>query len=275
MKRSLFLLVLLLPLLLLVGCGQLVPPGYVGIKVNQLGSQRGVQTETLNVGRHYIGAYASLHLYPTFIQQYAFAKSVHEGAAVDESFQFSTRDGVVITQDVAVQAAADPALVTTLFQTYRVEFTDILHTYVRQDVRNLFIKYASALSVDDIYGNGKNDMLLKVQADLKALYAPKGLVIDSVSYIGPPIFPQQIVDAIHNKQQAEQDALTAQNKVATKKAEADQAIATARGEAEANRIVTQSLSQELIQYYAIQKWDGKLPSVTGGSSIPMINLPNR
>jgi regulator of protease activity HflC (stomatin/prohibitin superfamily) len=273
MKRLLFLLPLLL-ILLLAGCGQLVPPGYVGIKVNQLGSQRGVQTETLSVGRHYIGAYATLHLYPTFIQQYAFTKGKNEGAPVDESFQFSTKDGVVITQDVAIQAAADPALVTTLFQTYRVEFSEILHTYVRQDVRNLFIKYASSLSVDDIYGTGKNDMLLKVQADLKALYAPKGLIIDSVSYIGPPIFPDQIVTSIHNKQQAEQDALTAKNKVATKEAEAEQAIATARGEAEANRIVTQSLSQELIQYYAVQKWNGVLPTVTG-NAIPLINLPQK
>jgi len=255
----------------LVGCGQLVPPGYVGIKVNQLGSSKGVQNETLGVGRHYIGAYASLHLYPTFIQQYAFSRSLNEGKPVDESFQFSTKDGVVITQDVAVQAAADPNLVTTLFQTYRVDFSDILHTYVRQDIRNLFIKYASDLSVDDIYGDGKNAMLVKVQADLKGMYAPKGVIIDSVSYIGPPIFPDQIVTSIHNKQQAEQDALTAQNKVATKKAEAEQAIAAARGEAEANRIITQSLSPELVRYLAIQKWNGQLPTVTSGA-VPFIDI---
>lgn len=36
-------------------------------------------------------------------------------------------------------------------------------------------------------------------------------------------------------------------------------------EAEANKIVTDSLSKEILQKQMIEKWDGKLPYVTGDS----------
>jgi regulator of protease activity HflC (stomatin/prohibitin superfamily) len=179
---------------------------------------------------------------------------------------------VEVDVDVAVQAAADPAKVTVLFQTYRVDMNEIIHTYVHQDLRNLFIKYSSGLGVDDLYGAGKNSMLIAVDKDLKAAYADKGLIIDSVSYLSAIRFPQSITDSIQAKQKAQQDALAAQNQVATAHAQALQVIEKAKGDAEANRLLTQSLSNEILRKMAIEKWDGKLPSVTGGGT-PFVSIP--
>jgi prohibitin 2 len=55
--------------------------------------------------------------------------------------------------------------------------------------------------------------------------------------------------------------------------EAQQAIAQAQGEATANRLRRQQISALTVQYDAVQKWDGKLPSVTG-TAIPFFNLGN-
>ena len=46
----------------------------------------------------------------------------------------------------------------------------------------------------------------------------------------------------------------------------------ADGEAYYNRVVAASLNEMLVRQYAIEKWDGKLPTYNGGSNIPMINL---
>ena len=65
---------------------------------------------------------------------------------------------------------------------------------------------------------------------------------------------------------------------------AEQAKAEAEGEAsaikvkavaqsEANALLSKSLTPNLIKYQQMQKWDGKLPTITGGS-IPMINSQN-
>lgn len=48
-------------------------------------------------------------------------------------------------------------------------------------------------------------------------------------------------------------------------------LTRAKAEAEANRLLTQSLTPQLMEYRRLEKWDGKLPQVTG-NSIPTISL---
>ena len=80
-----------------------------------------------------------------------------------------------------------------------------------------------------------------------------------------------------------QNALKAEKKVKEAEAEAKIKIAMAEGEAKAlkikgdgeayyNRVVSASLNKLLVEQYAIEKWDGKLPQYSGGDSVPFINL---
>ena len=49
-------------------------------------------------------------------------------------------------------------------------------------------------------------------------------------------------------------------------------ISKANAEAEANKIISESLSDRLIQQQMYEKWDGKLPTYVGGdASIPVLN----
>lgn len=91
-------------------------------------------------------------------------------------------------------------------------------------------------------------------------------------------FSPQFTQAIENKQTAEQMALKAQRDLDRIKIEAQQKITSAQAEAESLRLQKQNVSAELIQLRAIeasmaaiQKWDGHLPSVTGGGAIPFID----
>ena len=59
--------------------------------------------------------------------------------------------------------------------------------------------------------------------------------------------------------------------------EAKQKVLTAQAEAESMRIRSQAISQNqnLIQYEAVQRWDGKLPvNIYGSAPIPFINAVN-
>jgi SecD/SecF fusion protein len=47
---------------------------------------------------------------------------------------------------------------------------------------------------------------------------------------------------------------------------------TGDGEAYYNRVVAASLNALLVQQYAIEKWDGKLPTYNGSNALPFINL---
>ncbi len=94
-------------------------------------------------------------------------------------------------------------------------------------------------------------------------------------------FSQEFNKAIEAKQTAEQNALRAKRDLERIKVEAEQKVTSARAEAEALRLQRQVISPELIQLRqieaqikAIEKWDGKLPNVTGGS-VPLIQLDKK
>ena len=54
-------------------------------------------------------------------------------------------------------------------------------------------------------------------------------------------------------------------------AEAQKTSIAAEAQAEANRKLAESLCDTLIEYQKIQKWDGKLPTVSGGNALVSID----
>lgn len=63
----------------------------------------------------------------------------------------------------------------------------------------------------------------------------------------------------------------AQAKLISAEANAKAKLINANAESEANRILNQNISPNILEYFKIQKWDGKLPTVQGNSS-SLINL---
>lgn len=111
---------------------------------------------------------------------------------------------------------------------------------------------------------------------LKARLISQGIQVTEVSIVNFK-FSDSFESAIEAKVTAEQQALQAKNKLEQSKYEADQAIATARGQAEAIRIQAEAIHNqggaEYVELQAINKWKGDLPQYLGGSSpIPFLNI---
>ncbi|MCR4964372.1 MAG: prohibitin family protein [Bacteroidales bacterium] len=87
-------------------------------------------------------------------------------------------------------------------------------------------------------------------------------------------FDDQFETAIKEKQVAEQNALKAKNVTIQIEEQAKQTKIKAEAEAEAIRIKAHALENnpKLVEYEAVQKWDGKLPEYTGGGAVPFINI---
>ena len=56
-------------------------------------------------------------------------------------------------------------------------------------------------------------------------------------------------------------------------AEAQKTAIKAEAQAEANKKIAESLSDTLIEYQKIQKWDGKLPAVMSDAGNMLIDIP--
>lgn len=87
-------------------------------------------------------------------------------------------------------------------------------------------------------------------------------------------FQKAFEEAVERKVIAIQRAVEAENKTKQIEEEAKQQIISAKAEAESMRIRAQALSQNkgLVEYEAVQKWDGKLPGYMMGNSVPFVNL---
>ena len=260
-----------------------VPAGNVGVKVFLLGGDKGVDTETLGVGRYWIGWNEDLYIFPTFMQNYVWTKDPAEGSPNDESISFQTADGMTANADIGISYSLDPEKISIIFQTYRRGVEEITDTFLRNMVRDALVKQASNKPIEYVYGAGKAELIAAVQKDVSEQVGPIGIKIDKIYWIGEIRLPEVVLKSINAKNAATQMAQQRQNEVAQAKAEADKKIEDARGQAEsilrvaeaqakANQLLSDSLTAEFVQYQAITKWDGQLPKMTGSAAVPFIDV---
>ena len=122
---------------------------------------------------------------------------------------------------------------------------------------------------------------MKLAESLTQKYG-EGVVFVNKVVINDMDFEEAYNAAIQQKSIAQQNAdrQKIENAAAIAKAEADKQVAItnaeaeaqktaikAEAQAEANKKIAESLSDTLIEYQKIQKWDGKLPTVTGSTAL--------
>jgi len=255
-----------------VACSK-VPSGNVGIKFYLLGTNKGVDTEELKPGRYWIGLNEELYLFPTFTQTREWS-----------NFTFQTVEGMDVTGNVGMTFHIKPEAVSSLFQKYRKGVNEIADVVLKNTVRDALVLASSKKKVEFVYGEGKGELMQQAQATVKEELDAIGIVLEKLYWAGPLVPPQQVRNSINAKIQATQIAQQRQNEVATAKAEADKKIEEARGTAESTLLVAKAdadairlkaaaleANARLVEWAAIEKWDGKLPIYTG-SSVPFVNL---
>ena len=265
-----------------------VEAGYVGVRVNLLGSNKGVDEEVLGVGRYLIGWNEELYKFPTFKQTVSW-----NGAYSGGAFQFQSKEGLSLSANVSVSYTVNREKVATLFATYRKGIDEITNVYIFNLVRDSLVQSASKRTAESLYGEGKNDFINEVTTHIRNKLQPVGIEIDYIAIVGNVWLPQNVKDAIDEKVKAGQVASQRETEILTAKAEALKEIAKAEGVAnskkaiadgeayailkhaeaikKANDMINKSLTKDLIEYNKIEKWDGKLPTVTG-NVVPMLNV---
>lgn len=174
-----------------------------------------------------------------------------------------------------------PDKVSTVFAKYRKGIDEITDIYLRNMIRDALVTEASKVRVESVYGAGREALLKNIEARVRTQVESIGINIERVYWIGQLKLPDEVITKINAKVNAdqitaqknaevEQSTADARKKVEEAKGEADSIRIRAEAEANANKIIAESLTPELVQYRAISEWDGVLPKITGGQTIPMI-----
>jgi regulator of protease activity HflC (stomatin/prohibitin superfamily) len=286
-KRSLLsltgILLAILMLTVTVGCSK-IDPGYVGVKVNKWGSDKGVEETPLGTGVYWVGFTWSIYEYPTFQRNELWSKDPHEGKKHDQSITFQSREGMALNADVGCVYQIDQSQAPRLFLRFRQGIEEISDGYLRQLVRDIMNREASKHSIDALYGDGRPAFIEAVQKSVTAEVAPLGINVHNVT-ISVLRLPPAVLAALDAKVAATQKAIQAENELRQTRAEAQKDVAKAEGEAQAllvsakaraasNKLIAESLTPLLIERNRIEKWDGKLPQVSGGAT-PFVNLSTK
>ena len=117
----------------------------------------------------------------------------------------------------------------------------------------------------------RDQVKAEVDAGLRSRLAPYNLAIDDVS-LTTIHFSQQFRDAVEAKQIAVQEAKQAEFVAQKALRQAEIEINLARGTAEAHQILQETLTPSILKYEALQKWDGRLPMITGEGTSTVIEL---
>lgn len=254
-------------------CFKMISPGYVGVVIDMLGDSKGVEAKELHVGMHWIAPWKTVYQFPIFEQNNTWEN--------DHGFNFQTSEGMAVSADIGITYHLRPESIPHIFQRYRRGMDEITHTFIRNYIRDAINKSASKTKIEDLY-SGKESFFDDVERHVREDLAPLGIELSRIYLIGRFHFPQNVITALNSKIEANQRAQQRENELREAEAEAKKQIAKAEGqarcaivqaesEAKANYLLSQSVTVDLIQWQAIQKWDGKLPSVTGGAT-PFIQL---
>ncbi len=195
-------------------------------------------------------------------------KKVEAGAVA------ASKDMQDVFTEIAVNYHIDPEAVAQLYTTIGTAYeTTLISPAIQECVKASSATYTAEQLVTE---------RIKVSTDMKERLQSKvssyGIVVDAFNVLNFE-FSEVFSQAIEQKQAAEQMALKARQDLERIKTEAEQKIVQAQAEAEALRIQKQEVTPEILKLReieatlkAIERWDGKLPTYSGGA-VPFITLP--
>ena len=273
--------VLVVVLFLIPSSFTYISPGHIGIVIHRAGG--GVDKTPLGPGLHTRNPLLTAIVeYPTFMQTLVLTKLPTEGSPNNDEINVNSKEGQPLALDVSMSFELDAAKVPQLYQTFRTDVKTIQHTYVKQATRQALQEVLGGEAIADVIGPKKAEATNRTRLLLEERLAPYGILVKQFT-INELRAPSSVMDAINQKNVMQQQALTAENELqkntfqaqgdSIKAAGSAKAItALAMAQAHANELLSRSITPTLVQYELVKKWDGKMPTVSGGAT-PFIQLP--
>lgn len=281
--------IIALVVIVLFVCTVRIPAGYVGVVYNMNG---GISDRTLTQGFHVISPTQNVTTYSIGIEQSYLTASKDGDSNDDESFEVPSNDGKGLTVDMTFTYRYDADRVADTFTRFKGQSgKDVKNSFIKPNIMSWTKEVTAKYSVIDLLGDKRATLNSELTDYLKQKFEPYGIVIESVSLIN--IDPdEETRSAVQKKVNAQQDLELAkieqqtanvnaekEKEVAITKANqeketaqinAEAKLIEAQAQADANRLISQSLTPELIRQQMYDKWDGKLPTVQTGNDSSVI-----
>ena len=185
-----------------------------------------------------------------------------------QSFTTDTEAASRDLQDVAAQVALnwhlDPLVVNQIYQ--RIGGVNQITTSVIRPAIEDSIKAVLASFTAEQLVTERSQVKEAIGQLLTQRLAHYNLLLDDVDLLQVD-FSERFREAVEAKQVAEQEAKRAEFESIRAQRQADARVYLARGQAQAQQLLQEGLTPEILEHEAIEKWNGHLPLVVGQDAV--------
>lgn len=206
----------------------------------------------------------------------------------------TSKDLQAVSTTIDVNFHLSPGNSNSMYQTIGQNYSEILLApAIQESVKNVMAQYSAEQLITQ-----RSTVSVSIREELENRMTEYGVIIDEFNITNFQ-FSAEFDAAIEAKQVAEQNKLKAQTEkeqkiieaeaaarerevaaeaeanatLAKANAEAEAIRVKAEAEAEANQKLNQSLTSGILDYQAIQRWNGEYPTVMGGeNTLTMIDV---
>ena len=240
----------LIPIALLVLSFSIVviPANTVGVRYSSI---NGTSDKTLNEGIHFVVPFVDhVNTIETTVQE-----------RTDEGISIQTKDAQWVKVTVNVKYQVDKSNAFKVYKGYKTLDNlnkNIIGNYTQEALNQVCTQY----NVIDVLGEKRNAFVEETAKILKEKLAAEGVTLKAVT-VKDIDAGEAIEKAISDEAVAKKEVETAKQKQEKAKTEAETKVIEAQGEADANAVLTEQLTPEVLEKMLIEKWNGEMPKVYG------------
>jgi len=243
-----------------------IPAGHVGVlhlfgKVDDMEKAEGI---------HLKNPLKSVIKMSVKTQEYTMSGIPNEGQkrGINDAISALTREGLTVDLDVTVWYRLESSRASDVYRTIGINYVDVLvRPKIRESIRAITAEY----DVKTIYSEQRNALQVKIEKVIQEDLKDRGIIVERVLLRNVRL-PAKLSDSIEQKLQAEQDAQRMFFVLQKEEQEAERKKIEAGGIADANKIISQSLTNEYLEWYWIQNLDKHQDTIyvpIGENGIPL------
>lgn len=257
-KKILF-CIIPLGLLILSNCIVVIPANTVGVKWSAFG---GTSEQTLDEGIAFIVPFAD--------KVYEIDTTVQERTI--KNIRVQTKDAQNVTMQINVKYRINKDNAFKVYKGYRT-LENLNKNIIRNYSEEALLKIGTQYNVIDILGDKNNEFHDRVAENLTEKFKAEGVEFKSITFKDIDA-GKEIEKAISDEAVAKKAVETAEQKRLKAEKDAETKIIKAQAEADSNAILTEKLTDAVLQKMFIEAWNGKLPTVYGatGNLLDLTNL---
>lgn len=232
-------------------CVVFIPANTVGIRWSAFS---GTNETTLDEGIAIKSPVDKIYQIPTTVQE-----KTMDNVAVQ------TLDAQWVSMSLNIKYQVDKANAYKVFKNYKTLDnldTNLISNVTQRSVEEVTTKY----NVIDLLGEQRNNIYTEIEAILKEKLADEGVTLKFITILDTDA-GEEIEAAIAKEAVAKKEVETAEQEKKKAEIDAQTKLIEAEGEAKANAIKTEQLTEEILTEMFIEKWNGELPLVSGSDGM--------